>query len=199
MTAAPTSRMPTLFSIVLLVAGALGLLAAWQLSVDEFLVLKNPKAELSCTVNPFVECTTNLLAPQGRVFGFPNPFIGMMGWPVVITIAVAALAGARLPRWFWVAANLGLAGAMAFCVWLMTQTFFVIGKLCTWCLLTWSVTLLALVATTVVCLARGVYGQSARPAGRFLVRWSPLVMIVLYLLIALFIQLKFDLIGYYLR
>ncbi|MBI5161462.1 MAG: vitamin K epoxide reductase family protein [Micrococcales bacterium] len=199
MTDAPRTRIPTAYLVTMLVAAGLGLLAAFQLTVDEFTVLKNPKAELTCTINPFVECTTNLLSPQGRVFGFPNPLLGVVGWAVVLAIVMGAVAGARYARWFWVATNVGLTAAMVFCIWLMTQTFLVLGRLCTWCLLTWSVTILALVATTALNLSRGVFGSGARPAGRFLLRWSPLVVLLAYLVIALLIQLKFDLIGYYLR
>ena len=195
MTDAAPSRIPPIYLVVMLVVGALGLLAAFQLTVDEFIVLKNKDAQLSCSVNLFVECTTNLLSPQGRIFGFPNPLIGIIGWSLILAITMGAVAGARYRRWFWVATNIGLALAAVFCIYLMSQTLFVIGKLCTWCLLTWAVTFLGLVVTTGLNLSRGVFGEGGRPAGRFIVRWSPVIVILIYVVIAVLIQVRLDIIG----
>ena len=104
----PRSR-PVAYAVFLIIAGALGLLAAWELSVEKVLVLADPEHVPSCNVGVLVGCSVNLDSWQGSVFGFPNPFIGMMAWPVVITIGVAILAGAQFSRWFWIGLNVGVA------------------------------------------------------------------------------------------
>ncbi|MBQ3934392.1 MAG: hypothetical protein II715_01125, partial [Clostridia bacterium] len=38
---------------------------------------------------------------QASAFGIPNPFIGLFGFGVVLTIGVALLAGAKFRAWFW--------------------------------------------------------------------------------------------------
>ncbi len=45
---------------------------------------------------------------QAHAFGFMNTYIGLLGFPVVLTIGMAMLAGARFKRWFWQGAQLGL-------------------------------------------------------------------------------------------
>ena len=136
----PRSR-PVAFAVFLVVAGALGLLAALELSLEKVLVLADPEHVPSCDVGVLVGCGVNLESWQGSVFGFPNPFIGLMAWPVVITIGVALLAGARFPRWFWIGFNVGVAGALVFVGWLIAQSIYVLDVLCPWCMLTWAVTI----------------------------------------------------------
>lgn len=198
MTDAQRARVPIVYSVVLVVVAVLGLLAAFQLTLDKFSVLENPDFVPTCSINPFIECTKNLKSAQGAVFGFPNPLIGLIGWSVVICVGVSLLAGARFARWFWVAMNVGLLAALAFCAWLISQSFFVLGTICVWCTLTWAVTIVAFVSTTAVNLSRGVFGDGGRAAGRFLVRWSPLLVLLLFLVVAVLAQVRFDLIGYFL-
>ena len=71
-------------------------------------MLADPEHVPSCDVGVLVGCSVNLDSWQGSVFGFPNPFIGIMAWPVVIAIGVAILAGAQFARWFWIGFNVGV-------------------------------------------------------------------------------------------
>lgn len=123
-----------LFGEMLLFA-ALSLLAAWVLSYDAIKLAADPSAALSCNVNSVISCGTVGLSWQAHVFGFPNAFFGMVAEPVVITIAVASLAGVRFPRWFLFTANVVYFLAVIFAYWLLYQSMFVIGALCPWCLL----------------------------------------------------------------
>lgn len=195
-TDAPRTRIPIAYTVTMLIAGVLGLYAAFQLTLDKFAVLENPDFVPSCSISPFIECTKNLNSPQGAVFGFPNPLMGLIGWSVVLTVIVASLAGGRFARWFWLLFNLGLAAALVFCIWLISQSFYALGTICVWCTLTWAVTIASFVLTTALNLSRGVFGPGSRRAGRGLLRWSPLVILALYLVVAVLAQVRFDLIGY---
>ena len=84
-----------------------------------------------------MQCGTNLNSPQGAVFGFPNPLLGLGGFVAPIAVGVGLLAGARFARWYWWLFNLGLAGALAFVIWLIGQSFWILGVLCPWCTLVW--------------------------------------------------------------
>ena len=66
--------------------------------------------------------------------GFPNSFIGMMTLPVMVTIAVALLAGAKFPKWFMQAAQLGAVAGLLFAGWMFYMSYVEIGALCPWCL-----------------------------------------------------------------
>lgn len=72
---------------------------------------------------------------QSEVFGFPNMVIGLMAYAVVVTVAVIGLTGSRLPRWFWIAANVGFFLGLIFSYWLFFQSVYAIQVLCPWCLL----------------------------------------------------------------
>src|SRR5665648_230936 len=80
----------------MLVGEILGLIAAFVLSVEALELAKNPNAALSCSVNVILNCATVAKHPTATLFGFPNSFLGMIAEPVVITVAIAGLAGIKL-------------------------------------------------------------------------------------------------------
>jgi uncharacterized membrane protein len=123
--------------------GIVGLVVSFILSIDEIQVLKNPDAILSCSVNAVLNCSTVMQTWQAHAFGFPNMFIGLMAFPVVITTAVVALCGATLPRLFWRFAVLGFGLGLLFSYWLFFNSVYVIQVLCPWCLvITFTTTML---------------------------------------------------------
>lgn len=127
----------------MLVFGFLGLLAAWALSTERIQQLEDPNAQLICNFNLLFNCGTVMKTAQAHVFGFPNSFIGMMAYPVVITVAVAGLSGVRFPRRFMLAAQICYGLGLIFAYWLFFQSVFVIQVLCPWCLVvTFSTTIL---------------------------------------------------------
>lgn len=182
------------FAIVLIIAGALGLLAAFELTLEKFLTLADPSYVPSCNVGVLVGCSTNLESWQGSVFGFPNPVVGVIGWPIVIVIGFGILAGAQFARWFWLLFNLGVAGAFAFVVWLIYQSIYVLDVLCPWCMLTWLVTIPVFLAVTFVNVRDGRFSQSdtARRIGRSLFAWLPLITILSYLVVVILAQLQMN-------
>jgi uncharacterized membrane protein len=189
----PRSR-PVALAVFLIIAGALWLLAAFELSVEKVLVLADPEHVPNCNVGVLVGCTTNLESWQGSVFGFPNPFIGLMAWPVVITIGVAILARAHFAHWFWIGFNAGVAGALVFVGWLIAQSIYVLDVLCPWCMLTWAVTIPAFWVVTLHNLRTGHIPASARVravAGE-LYKWIPLITLVCYAIVVVLAQVHMN-------
>lgn len=123
-----------LFSEMLFFA-ILSLIASWVLAYDAIVLAANPDAILACSINEVLDCAKVGTTWQANVWGFPNAFFGLIGEPVVMTIAVAKLSGVRFPRWFMFAANIGYTLGVIFAYWLLYQSTFVIGALCPWCLL----------------------------------------------------------------
>src|SRR5690606_3018953 len=121
---------PIVLPILLIVTGILGWYASFALTVDKILILQDPAADLDCNISLLVQCGVNLESWQGAVFGFPNPLIGLGGFVAPIAVGVGMLAGARYARWFWIAFGAGVAGALAFVVWLMSQSFYALATLC---------------------------------------------------------------------
>lgn len=122
---------------ILLFGGVLGLLAAFQLTLDKFNILADPNFVPSCSINPVLSCGSVIITDQASVFGFPNPIIGLIGYSVVITLAVLLISKVSLPNWIWLGLNLGALAGMAFVVWLAFQSLYVIGALCPWCMVAW--------------------------------------------------------------
>ncbi len=119
----------------MLIGACLSLLAAFVLSVDAIELARNPNATLSCSVNVVLNCATVNKHPSATMFGFPNSFIGLIAEPVVITVAIAGLAGIAFPRKFMFAAQIGYTLGLVFAYVLLSISFFVIQALCPWCLL----------------------------------------------------------------
>jgi uncharacterized membrane protein len=127
----------------MLAFGIIGLIVSFILSVEEIHLIKNPNAVLSCSINIVLNCSTVMQTWQASVFGFPNMLIGLMSYPVVITVAVVALQGARLPRWFWITANVCYGLGAIFAYWLFFNSVYIIEVLCPWCLvITFATTIL---------------------------------------------------------
>lgn len=192
-----SARRPWLLVVVLLLTGIAGLWAAFALTLDKFAILVDPNAVLDCNFSLIVQCGANLQSAQGAVFfGVPNPVWGLMGWVAPVAVAIALLAGARFRAWFWIVFNLGIAGALAFCVWLMAQSIFVIGTLCPWCMLTWAAAILAFWTLTFYNMKAGHFGAWGRRAGAELYTWAPLFAVATYVVIAIIAQLRLDVLSY---
>ena len=179
-------------AILLIIGGTLGLLAAFELTLDKFFVLEHPGAHTSCYVSLLLQCDRNLASPLGSVFGFPNPMIGLMTFPAAIIVGVATLGGVLFPRWFWGLFNLGMLFAIGFVAWLISQSIWSLGTLCPWCMLVWSVVIPMSLATTLRNMAEGVFGRPFVRFGAALSSWTPLLVVVAYLVIAVFAQLRLD-------
>lgn len=132
----------------MLVGAVFSLLAAFVLSVESIEIAKNPDAKLSCSVNLILNCATVAAHPTSTMFGFPNPFLGLMTEPVVITVAIAGLAGIKFPRRFMFVAQIFYTLGLLFALYLLYLSMFVIGALCPWCLLVTLTTILVWFAIT---------------------------------------------------
>ena len=120
---------------IMLAGSALGLLASFMLSIEALILAKNSHAVLSCDLNSVLSCSTVANHWSATILGFPNSFIGVMTLPVMVTIAVALLAGAKFPRWFMQAAQAGAVVGMVFAAWMFYMSYIEIGALCPWCLI----------------------------------------------------------------
>ncbi len=187
------ARRPWALSVFLILVGALGWYAAFALTLAKFALLEDPDAILNCNFSPLVQCGKNLTSWQGEVFGFPNPLLGLGGFVAPIAVGVGLLAGARFARWFWIAFNIGVAGALAFVIWLISQSIYVLGTLCPWCMLVWSVTIPLFWVVTFRNAAAGVFGDRLTRAGNAVLPWIVPITVVSYLVIAVLAQLRLDL------
>lgn len=167
--------------------GILGLIASFALSVERVQQLIDPHVQLVCNVNAILNCGTVMQTWQAGVFGFPNSFIGLMGFSVVITVAVAGLSGVVFPRKFMLAAQVGYWLGLIFAYWLFYQSVFVIQVLCPWCLV-------VTVSTTLIfeTLLRYNFRDHKIIGGWFRKDYDKLVTAAWLVLMAIIVVVKFQ-------
>ena len=186
------------FAIFLIVASAIGLLAAFELTYEKIQVLMNPERDVSCDFSLLVQCGKNMSSAQGSVFGFPNSLLGLIGWPVVMATGVGMLAGARFARWWWIAFNVAAAGALGFVIWLIHESIFELGTLCPWCMVTWTAVIPLFWVSTFWNLKHGVWSshEKVQALGARLLSWSPTIAVASYLVVAVIAQIRLEWLSY---
>ncbi|MFM5905248.1 MAG: vitamin K epoxide reductase family protein [Micrococcales bacterium] len=118
--------------------GFLGWIAAFALTLERFHVAANPNDSLSCDLNIFISCKSVMLTAQAKLFGFPNPLIGLSAFVAPIIVGFGVLAGAKFAEWFWRMFMAGLSLGFLFVLWLSSQSIFVINVLCPYCIVAWA-------------------------------------------------------------
>lgn len=119
---------------ILIIGGLLAYIASFILALDKVKILENPHYVPSCNLNPVLSCGTVMLSHQANAFGFPNPFIGLGTFPVIMIVGGAMLAGAKFKRWFWLGLEAGLVLGIGFAYWLLFESIYRIHALCPYCL-----------------------------------------------------------------
>ena len=140
--------------------GLTGLIASFTLAVEEFHLLKDPNAVLSCSINLVLNCAGVMKTWQASAFGFPNMFIGLMGFPLVLMIASLGLSRAKFPRWFAICMELGLIFWTGFAYWLFFNSVYAIQILCPWCLIVTTSMTMLLAASTFYTIRHNTFNVS---------------------------------------
>ena len=159
--------------------GLIGLVSSFMLVLDKLEKLQNPGFVPSCSINPVISCGSVMDTWQAGLFGFPNPIIGVAGFPVVVTAGAALLSGYRPPRWFWAGLQVATSLALVFIHWLIFSTLYKIGALCPYCMVVWVVTIAMFWYTTLHNLG----GRTAGGLRGGLARFHSLVLVVWFLVI----------------
>ncbi len=167
--AAADSALPTMtrdrpFAWLLLITGVVGWLASGALVLEKLEVLKDPDHVTVCDVNPWISCGQVMQTPQSSVFGFPNMFIGIVAFAVIITTAMGILAGARFARWYWLGLQTGVTLGFVFVIWLWSQALYSIHVLCPFCMVVWAAMIPLFVWTTARNVSHGVIRLPAGPS-----------------------------------
>ncbi|MGL3804643.1 vitamin K epoxide reductase family protein [Paeniglutamicibacter sp. R2-26] len=186
----PALRRAKPFGLFLVITGAVAWIASGILVLERVALYKNPDYVTSCDINPWVSCGTVMKSAQAALLGFPNPFLGIVGFGIVITIGMALLAGARFARWYWVGLQVGVTLAMVFITWLWSQALYEINALCLYCMVVWTMMIPMFMFTTARNVAHGVIPA---PSGvrRFFAEWTWVMTIVLLVLLAASVVLRF--------
>lgn len=126
---------------LLIICGTIGLLCAFIITVEKIHLIQDPKFIPNCDLNPVISCGSVMESKQSNAFGFPNPLIGLMAFPVVITTGVLMLMGVKLKRWYMIWLQLGTIFGIGFVHWLFFQSTYRINALCPYCIAVWIATI----------------------------------------------------------
>lgn len=177
---------------LLVIGGAIGLACACIILYDKIELLKDPAFRPGCDLNPIISCGSVMESSQANAFGFPNPFIGIIGFSIVATIGMAMLAGAtKLKRWFWLGLQLGTVFGVVFVHWLFYQSVYNINALCPWCMVVWVTTITLFWYVTLYNIQTGVIAlKGSLQKAAFFVRRHHLDLLLLWLFIIAALILK---------
>jgi len=175
------------------VGGAIALYLSFVISIEKFYLASEVGYIPPCSFNPLISCITIMKTWQASVFGFPNPFIGIAGFAIVLTIGMAMLSGASFGRRFWQGAQVGVTFAIGFIFWLFFQSVFRIGALCPFCMVVWAATIPIFWYTTVYNLEEGNLSLPKVLSGVkcLLLEHHLFVLMSIYLVIVLSILIQF--------
>lgn len=182
------------FAALTVLLGAIGWFASFELLTEYIKTLQNPEYAPNCNISILVTCGPNMDSWQGSILGFSNTIIGVSAFVAPIAVGVALLAGARFPRWFWHLYQLGLLLGFVFILWLSYQSIFVLGTLCPWCMVVWTVMIPLFWSTVFRPQAVGDIPASEQVSKRFeeLHSWSWVFIVLCYVLIAGIAQINLD-------
>lgn len=136
-----------LFGVVMLVLATIGLGLSALIMYDKIQIMMDSSYTPACTINSVISCTDVMQSEQASAFGFPNPFLGMIGFPVVMTMGVLIASGIKLPKWFWYCTAVGLGLGVLFVHYLAYSAIYEIVALCPYCMGVWAMMLPLFVMT----------------------------------------------------
>ena len=176
--------------IALTVGSVLALLAAWTLSVDKVKILQDPSFQPSCNFNPVLSCGSVMKTDQAEAFGFPNPFLGLVGFAIMLFLSILIASRVALPRWIVAGGAVGAVLGAVFVHWLAFQSLYRIGALCPWCMVVWAVTIPTALCLVLAALDAYV-GESARAVVRAVWHWRFTLVALWYLGVFVLILVRF--------
>ena len=179
----------------MLISSTLSLIASLVLSIDAWKLAGNPNSKFACDINAVVSCGKVAKSWQSNLLGFPNPFIGLITEPVVITVAIAGLGLVAFPKYFLRVAHVIYGLGLVFALWLLSQSFFVIKAFCPWCLLVTVSTVTVFSTMTRINLMENTWNLSEsnfEKVKNFLDRgWGRVIYSGIYTFLAIAIILKY--------
>lgn len=184
------------FAWFLIITGVVAWIASSALILERLHLYTDPNARVSCDVNSWISCGEVMKTSQAAIFGFPNPFIGLVAFSVVITTGVVLLAGAELKRWYWMGLQIGVTLGFILICWFFTQAVYVLAILCPYCMIVWAMMIPLFVWLTARNLVHGVI-PAPTAVSTFLTSWGWVIVGLSYVAViaAIFFKFMYAIIG----
>ncbi|MEZ0492227.1 vitamin K epoxide reductase family protein [Kineococcus sp. TBRC 1896] len=184
---------PRTRGLLLTIGGVLGFVAAFTLTIERIRLLQDPSYVPSCSLNPIISCGSVMQTEQARLFGFPNPLIGIAAFAISTFLGVLVLSRVALPRWVERGYLLGITLGTVFVGWLISQSLYSIHALCPYCMVVWAVVVPTFWTHVADALDRGLLPvpAAARGAARVVVDYRALIVVLSFAAVLVMVATKF--------
>lgn len=126
------------YGLILAIFGLLGLGATTAIAVEKAKIAKDASHKALCTINETFSCNSVMASDQASAFGFPNTYIGFVGFGITIIIGLMYLLSKKeLPQALLYVNSIGFILAMVFVFYLAHAAIFDIHALCIYCMIIW--------------------------------------------------------------
>ncbi len=173
---------------VLTVSGILGLFMSYGFAAIRFGLAIDPAASVQCDVGGIVRCSPILLSPGGALLGFPNSFLGIAGFTILLILGVQMVGRDVPPTGFWKIAIIPLSLAVLLVFFFEFYSIGVLGLACHDCFVVWFVTIMSFIyAFSYLHQVAGTFGG----VGRFVHRWRLWILLGWAAMTAILLIVKF--------
>ena len=184
-------RLARILPLIMVFVGAVGLGASYSLHHEEQALLNDPNHVASCSFNPVIACGSVITSEQGKTFGISNPILGMLGYGALMLLGIGLASGLKLDRRAWLIVWFGTLFGFLYCLWLITQSLYVIGSLCLYCATIWSVTIPLFYYVTEYAMFNG-YIKTNKKITDWLEKNHMLPMLITFVVIILMIYFNWS-------
>lgn len=185
---------------VFVLTGIIGAIASFMLLYERVQLWENPNHSTACDINPWVSCGAVMESWQAATFGFPNIFIGVVAFPLLILTGVLLVLLnkqfqflSKLKRKvLWSGILAGSLFAFGFVTWLWYSAVFQIGVLCPYCMVVWAAVIPFTVITISYIINNNVFSLNiSNKVKNITKQWWWVTVFLLYLSVILSIIIKF--------
>jgi len=120
--------------LILTIGAGIGLIAAFLQTIEKLVLLQNKDAILQCNISSIFNCSTVLNASQSSLFGFPNSLICIMIFTFLMSIGLVGLSESKLTKKVLYGTQALALFMLAFALWFLFTSTYVIGAICIFCL-----------------------------------------------------------------
>lgn len=125
---------PTSIYWVIVFGSAIGLVASFIQLMDKMVLLADNGATLVCNINSALSCSSVLNAPQASVLGPPNALISTVVFSFLLGVGLVGATGGVVSKTMRFITQFIALFTLAFGMWFLHQSIFVIGSLCIYCI-----------------------------------------------------------------
>lgn len=112
-----------------------GFYSAFIISWERLQLLLNPLYTPGCSINIWIDCGKVMQSTYATMFGFPNSWLGLIGWPMAWLTVIYLLMHKEINQAFIrLCMFITIPAVIISYIWTYLA-FFEIGAVCPWCIL----------------------------------------------------------------